>query len=410
MCNPRCRPAALLAVLATVLAGCTESESSASPAVVESDSSGIAVVENDLLRLDSQCEIRSEPRVEIGTAIGEPAYQLYRVFGATVLGDGRIVLVNQGSSELRFYDPEGQFLMSAGHEGDGPGEFRRPFLLWRLPGDTIWVGDYGPWEFEVFSPSGEWVRQVRPNPTQANSPQASGILADGRSILGVRDFSNRAPDFALDDLQVLMHGPSGEFMDTLAVGPFGRWGQITGAQSPWIYPWFEAVTETTAGGNRWIIGHGVTPQLRVFNMSSEPELELIVRWSGVDQSVGESELAAAKAQIEAQYANITDPGMRRLMLEPLLSDRRPVADSMPVMSDVQMGTTGAIWVEEYTRPTRGNFTDWIQFDESGRFICRLTVPAEFEVYEFGPGYVLGHREGELGAEQVVLYDLASPDG
>lgn len=392
-----------------LMAGCGGTESSIDmPAVVESDSSGVAVVQNDLTRLTDHCTIEREPQVVIGAAIGDPAYQLYRVFGGTVLTDGRIALVDQGSRQLRFYDPEGQFLFAAGQEGDGPGEFQRSFLLWRLPGDTLWVGDYGPWEFEVFSPSGEWVRQVRPLPAQPNTPQGSGVLADGRSILGVRDFSNRSPNFELDYVHILMHGPEGELLDTLDVAPYGRWGQLTDEQGPYIYPWFEAVTETTARGNRWVIGHGGTPELRVFDMSSEPLLELVVRWSGVNQTITESDLDAAKDEIEAQYASVSDPGVRRMMIESLISDRRPVADLMPVMSDVQLATTDAIWVEEYARPTGADIATWLQFDQDGRFVCRLAVPSGLDVYEFGPDYVLGHREGELNTEQVVLYQLTSP--
>jgi hypothetical protein len=400
---------ALALGLIWLTAACDAPPERPTAATVVRDSSGVTVVQNDLTRLTERCEIGSEPRVAIGATVGDPAYQLYRVFGATVLGDGRIALVDQGSQQLRFYDRDGTFLSSSGREGGGPGEFQRAFMLWRLTGDTLWVGDYRPWEFEIFSPSGDWIRQVRPIPTQGNPPQSYGLLADGRSILGVRDVSNRSSDFALDHVHILLHGREGELLDTLDVAPYGRWGQLTDGGT-YVYPWFEAVTETAARGDRWVIGHGSTPELRVFDMDSGPRLESIVRWSGVDQTIGASDLADARARLEAQYADVTDPVARRVLLEPMMSDRRPVADAMPVMSDVQFGTTGHIWVAEYARPNRAEITDWLQFDENGRFVCRVTIPSALTVYEFGPDYVLGHREGEMDAEQVVLYELASPGG
>src|SRR5690606_4738638 len=111
--------AALGASFLAVGCGAGEGPASGTP-IAERDSAGIAVVDNDLLRLTDRCALEAEPRVVIGTATGAPEYQLYRVFGATRLRDGRIALVNQGSQELRFYDADGRFLHAAGSEGEGP--------------------------------------------------------------------------------------------------------------------------------------------------------------------------------------------------------------------------------------------------------------------------------------------------
>ncbi|WP_419943063.1 hypothetical protein [Candidatus Palauibacter sp.] len=61
--------------------------------------------------------------MSIGTAGGDPAYELFRVGGAMRLSDGRIVVANAGTGELRVYDPDGIHLASWGGQGDGPGEF-----------------------------------------------------------------------------------------------------------------------------------------------------------------------------------------------------------------------------------------------------------------------------------------------
>src|SRR5687768_16430233 len=105
---------------------------------VETDSAGITILKHDLTRIDRLCEIGSEPGVVIGSADEGPEYELHRVFGASQLSDGRIVVVNQGSHELRYYDRAGRHLQSTGRGGRGPGEFDNAFLLWVLPGDTSW--------------------------------------------------------------------------------------------------------------------------------------------------------------------------------------------------------------------------------------------------------------------------------
>ena len=399
------RRVVLSVAVLVAFAGCGGEQTSSSPGIAVSDSAGIPIIVSALDRLPETCTISPEPRVAIGQAIGEDPYQLYRVFGATVLSDGRIALVNQGSQELRVYGPDGDFLFASGRRGDGPGEFQNAFYLFKLPGDTLWVGDYGPWQFELFSPSGEWIQQVRPSPTQPFSPQGMGLLADGRAVLAFQDRSQRSPNFTRTDmLHVLLYDRAGSLLDTLAVSPYGRWGQIDGEASTWVYPWFEAVTEMAVGGERLAIGHGSVPELKVFQLTSQPELERIVRWTGVDQSVGPSDLAAARAEIEARYADMSGNPVTNI----LLSDQRPVSDSMPVMSDAQFGTDGSLWVQEYSRPTDSDSNRWVQFDRDGRFICRLVLPSGLDVYEFGSNYVLGKGEGEFRAEQVVLYDLDSP--
>ena len=73
-------------------------------------------------------------------------------------GDGRIVLANRGTYELRWYDVEGRFLWSAGRRGEGPGEFR--WLTWAtlFEGDSVLAYDSQLRRASIFSPAGEFVR------------------------------------------------------------------------------------------------------------------------------------------------------------------------------------------------------------------------------------------------------------
>ncbi|MCH7933334.1 MAG: hypothetical protein IIC36_04995 [Gemmatimonadetes bacterium] len=395
----------LLACL--ILAGCSDASESRDP-IMRTDSAGIEIVFNDLGRLEAQCEIASTPRVTIGQVEGDEPYQLHRVFGATVLSDGRIALVNQGSQELRVYDPEGQFLFAAGGEGDGPGEFRNANSLWSLPGDTVWVGDYRPWEFEVFGPGGEWVRQVRPDPVYPNPPRGRHLLSDGRAILGRRVTNRRTSSFELGFLHVLLHDPDGALTDTLLVLPDGRLGQVDDdPNSLWLYPFFESYGEYAARDDLFISGHGAEPELHVYVFEPDLRLERILRWSGVNRTVRASDVEAARQAIRDQYAEIDGPTRARL-IAPLIDEDRPVADALPAFVDVQIGRDGAIWVEEYPEPGGDGPARWIRFEQNGRFSCRTDIPVGIEVYEFGRDYVLGEQRGVLDTEQVVLYELTAP--
>ena len=83
--------------------------------------------------------LSAEPSVVIGGADERQGYLLHYVVGATRLGDGRIVVANLSSLELKYYDLEGRHLFDAGGRGEGPGEFQSFEQLTRLPGDSILV-------------------------------------------------------------------------------------------------------------------------------------------------------------------------------------------------------------------------------------------------------------------------------
>lgn len=83
--------------------------------------------------------LSEEPSVVIGGGDEREGYLLHHVVGAVRLGDGRIVIANLSSLELKYYDAEGRHLFDAGGEGEGPGEFKSFDQLARLPGDSILV-------------------------------------------------------------------------------------------------------------------------------------------------------------------------------------------------------------------------------------------------------------------------------
>jgi hypothetical protein len=111
----------ILVVVATsgLMAGCAESNDARSaPQSVVRDSAGVTIVDNEMPQPDSRLtwSISADPTLSIGTLEGEEAYQLFRVSDAMRLDDGRIVVVNGGSNEMRVFDAAGVHLASWGGE------------------------------------------------------------------------------------------------------------------------------------------------------------------------------------------------------------------------------------------------------------------------------------------------------
>lgn len=386
---------------AVVAVGCAEYSDTRT--FIEVDSAGVVVAKNDLRAAVGVCSVAAEPSIRIGASEGGPEHELHRVFGASRLSDGSIALVNQGSQQLRVYDRSGRYVRSAGRQGRGPGEFAAAFHLWVLPGDTVWVGDYRPWQFLVFGPDGAWLRTVRPEPPLPNPPAVMEVFADGRVLLAERPIGPDGGNWSRQTLTLVLYSPDGAVLDTVATVPDSRWGMLPNSQFG-LVPLFESSARVDASGATLAIGHGSSPELRIYELADSLSLRRIMQWSTGNRTISTEEIAVERARIEGQYANL-DPGLRREFVAPQISDDRPVAEQFPAFTGLRVARDGGIWVREFVRPSERARQPWLRFDSSGRYVCRAELPDAVEVLEFGADYVLVKEAGELDVEMVNLYEL-----
>ncbi len=122
------------------------------------DSAGVTVVENARPVPGSRLgwRIGETPAVSIGTEEGDPGEMLFDVRDATKLADGRIVVANAGTSELRVFAADGAYLETWGRQGEGPGEFNAytPEAVGQWPGDSIVADNMFRRRVEVFDSRG----------------------------------------------------------------------------------------------------------------------------------------------------------------------------------------------------------------------------------------------------------------
>ena len=116
-------PTTILA-LSLLAIGCADTAEIAGTglhAVIE-DSAGITIVENARPAPDSRLpwEFGAQPSLSIGSVESGGADELFQVSDATRLGDGRIVIANSGSAELRVFNADGSHERTWGSRGEGP--------------------------------------------------------------------------------------------------------------------------------------------------------------------------------------------------------------------------------------------------------------------------------------------------
>lgn len=158
-------------VLSTMI-GC-EGDAQA-PLSERRDSAGVAIVMSSApeWREGEEWQLDSLPYLEASGA--GPEYEFDRVADATMLEDGRLVVLDAGTHQVRFFGSEGQFLTRMGQEGEGPGDFQRLTNVSAFRGDSVLVFDY-------------WLRRA-------------SILDETGSLQRVQTF---APEFQLQELHPL---------------------------------------------------------------------------------------------------------------------------------------------------------------------------------------------------------------
>ena len=398
------RNAALAAAVAAM--ACAESQEADGQAGIQTefrDSAGIRIVENASPPEGSRLGWRlgPEPLVSIGQVEGEEPYLFTRIFGATMLSDGRIVIGDDGTKELRVFDREGNHLETWGGEGQGPGEFRGGQLwgLSPLPGDSIIILQYGFAQLTVYGPDGEFLRRFVPEVSQRDTWNV-------RKNLWTRDVSRDGLLLAVQDpidndpADVEVWDAAGELRGSLGSHP-GR-EAIRDADGDHASPvMFFRNTFLQAWADLFFISTNHRYELRGFALDGS--LARIVR---LDRPPRAPTDAHIEAYIDDMLSSIpSDQVGRRAERRRSLLDR-PVAEHLPAFTLYRTDVVDHLWVLEYEAPgeeTPG--TLFTIFAPDGRVLGYFEIPEGMSILEAGADYILFRLRDELGVETVQLWPL-----
>ena len=355
--------------------------------------------------------LSEEPTVVIGGTDEREAYLLHRIFGATRLGDGRIVVANGSSLELKYYDPEGRHLFDAGGQGEGPGEFRTFGGFTRLPGDSVLVESW--LKLTRFGPDGRHVStsdyELPPRGRCTSLEGGQHLLPDGSMLLVIsvtvgrgHDYDCLEPSEPRPPATIARFDPATGLLDTIAVLPDAE--IVYGIESQYAY-----AKNLVHGIARDRVYLGDTGSDTILAMSFRGDTLAILpvpfepvpvpadarekafedrEWTGGGQTMTErttfiypenypsyARLVAAPADRVwvMSYPSLKDPVMRWVLVNPQYSLRL---------------AEGALW-----RVVNGD----------GLTVAELQTPPGFFLLEVGDDHVLGLHKDELERESVQVY-------
>jgi hypothetical protein len=225
------------------------------------DSSGVRItVNSDYQWPEGEgWRLSDQPQLDIGTLEGEDHYQFFRIINAITLSDGRLVVANSGTSELRFFDSQGDFLFSSGRKGGGPGEFEALWTISALAGDSVLALDRRLRRMSVFGPDGAFARSFMFTSLAggASLPMPLGLTADEDLVVSERAFATgeTRTGFTRDSTYYLLVDANGALVDTLGFFPDSEWYIKTEGEA--IYsstPPFARSSESAVHGSGFYFG------------------------------------------------------------------------------------------------------------------------------------------------------------
>lgn len=368
------------------------------------DSAGILIIENPRPPEGSRLgwRIGSEPTVSIGEVDGEEPYLLHVAWDATRLGDGRIVVTNTSTQELRVFDARGAYLETWGGAGEGPGEFTELWQVERWPGDSIVAWTAPRQGISVFASDGSFGRTF--NMERDGDPLwpfffPQSITRNG-SVLAVLALPNA--DTLVAELR------DGEGRTTARFGTHANMevhrvvvdGRASSGRTI-----FGRGPVHAAWGDRIVIGSTDRYELKIFR--PDGSLERLVRHAHVPRAPTAADVAAYIDENVLQPS----PGMSDAERQSLRRSRRvyesmPVAAHFPAFTSIITDALGHLWVEEYEFPGEerpGSL--WTVFDSEGQVLGFVETPEVLQILEIGEDYVLTWNRDELDVEYVQSWPL-----
>jgi hypothetical protein len=377
------------------------------------DSAGIQIVENvgPSWTETSAWSVAAEPQYVIGGATDDPAYQLWNVTGMARLSDGRTVILNAGTRQLRFYDERGRHVRDRAGEGDGPGELRAARRLVRTLGDSLLVLDR--WTIHVFDSEGEFLdkKAIPYNFSRDPSQSFAGpmdILSNGNVLAFVNAPTSGTPTpgvlyrprlgvaMYLSDIDSLVNltWTGGAEQEYLEVGRF-----------PHNYIPPHARDASFVGGGVVpiaVLADNASYEFHVY--SGAGDLIRIVRREWLARPAQPEWFDIWKEeQRNAEWTRGQLPDLERAWAAMTLPT------TLPAYNRPTVATDGSVWMLESTAPGETDVT-YAVFAADGRMMGLVALPPGLEKNSIRPPYIdaeffIGVWIDEVGREEVRAYRI-----
>lgn len=345
------------------------------------------------------------PIRSIGRVDGAPPFLFTYVWDAERTSDGRIVVVETTSHEIRTFTSDGRHQTTFGGRGGGPREFGGPPWI-SLDEDTLVVWDPGHYRRSRYTVDGDLIDQttirdvvlelgITPFPDgRVWETSAAGVLWTGsvglRPVAGLNAQFRRLVWIGADETHEFGSFRSGRMH--LMRGPGGGFRGIPDPFAP-------STVAAVSGDGRVAVAEGDSAHVLIYGPDHGPE-RLIV--ADIGRRSASAELAASYRDRTLGMAGRL--GVSRRQVEEAY-DEIGVPDSVPAIGDLIWSDTGDLWIGRRAGDVWA-IDEYHVFGADGRWRARVPVPEGVDrVLDIGGDHVLARSSDDLGVQYLDLYTV-----
>lgn len=365
--------------------------------LVVRDSAGVEIVEHSAAYIAALpvWGVDGEPVLELGSG-DHPAEEFTSIRGALRFADGRVLVAEGGSNELRLFDPDGAYLATWARQGQGPGEFGSVNAPVPLGGDTIAVADGSGRRWAIFGHDGRFVRQfMEPQPATngeyfvVRRPWLDGWLLASAHRRFVPPPSATGP-VSPDSFAIGWIGEGAQSLDTLVVVPGYELYPVEFSEGGQVIQGYGSLTfgrDTRLGhdGRRLFIGTNEAKEIRQYEDRS---LRRVIRDGTSTEPVTEAHRAQYFRDREASFQRSNVSEQTRAEWRANLERNTRFARVFPYHDRLMIATDGALWVEMW-RHFEDQGRRFVIYDTTGRAIARAELPERMRPLQVGPDFLAG---------------------
>lgn len=328
-----------------------------------------------------------------------PSGFFHHIQGMKALPDGKLLVLDGGTHELRLFDAGGRLVERAGRHGRGPGEFREPVLVPSADVDSILIFDKGNSRFQLFP------IDLQGNTTQRLEGWGGGrrhpLGAVGRLALRERSIyaaggyeaARKSKGYVDQTMEFFWYDPATGPVRALDSFPVVR-AYVDDHGSAHLP--FSSAPTGAVGADVALITDSRRFEVRGFDLTGR-----LIRILRIDEPPRPITQEALDGWMNSKVAKIAESraaGFRERY------GKLPLPDAQPAFQSLIVDEDGWLWAQVYgwdpAEPKK-----WVVFDPQGRARGTVRTPADLEVHSIAPDHVLGLWRGAFNAEYVHRYRL-----
>jgi hypothetical protein len=373
------------------------------------DSAGVKIVSNtDRGIWTAATQWTVEEDLRVGALEGDPNYQFGQIGFITVGSDGRMFVVDGQAQQVRVFSAVGDYELSFGGPGGGPGELGPGALfVLRSAGDTILVPDMANRRINRYAPDGSSIGSS-PLELEKGLPMVYRNTTSGTIAQQVRPLS--LPDLPATDSMdaIVLLAPDGSVTDTLIKFPSG--GTISlGGGTPEINLYSTEPSWDIRDDLKVLYGRNETYRIGMY--SAGGLLERVITKPFERMPVTDRDKDAVMGSLERLWSQAGVPSE----LIPRLRALVGFGAFFPAFATIQAGPQGTTWIQHVQRASdlseeqlenyniieESGGSDWDVFDSEGRFLGIVTMPDRFAPRVFSGDRIYGVWRDELDVQYLM---------